>query len=167
MSANRLFIAAAGSGKTKLIIDEVINEKESKILITTFTLANEKSIRERLVKANGGCIPQNINIQTWFSFLIEHGIRPYRFWEARVTGMQLVSEASGIKYSFKKNGKTINVSWAESDDFEKHYFFYILDELTNQGVYITGEETIGASISLTIYTVTAKFPMKQLPLLFA
>ena len=50
MSANRLFIAAAGSGKTKLIIDEVINNKESKILITTFTLANERSIRENMEK---------------------------------------------------------------------------------------------------------------------
>jgi len=122
MSANRLFIAAADSGKTKLIIDEVINNKELKILITTFTLANEKSIYERLVKANGGCVPQNINIQTWFSFLIEHGIRPYRFWEERVTGMQLVSEASGIKYSYKKNDKTINVSWGENKDFKQHYF---------------------------------------------
>ena len=118
MSANRLFIAAAGSGKTKLIIDEVINNKESKILITTFTLANEKSIREKLIKANGGCIPPNINIQTWFSFLLEHGIRPYRFWEERITGMQLVSTASGFRYNLK-NGTP--VYWGEKD-FMKYYF---------------------------------------------
>jgi len=122
MSTNRLFIAAAGSGKTRLIIDEVIKNKSAKTLITTFTLANEKSIRDKLIKANGGCIPPNVNIQTWFSFLIEHGIRPYRFWNERVTGMELVSTASGIKYSYKKNGKSIPVAWGETENFEKHYF---------------------------------------------
>ena len=122
MSANRLFIAAAGSGKTKLIIDEVLDNKNSKILITTFTLANDKSIRDKLIKANGGCIPPNVHVQTWFSFLLEHGVRPYRFWDERVTGMELVSTASGVKYSSKRNGKTIPVTWGESENFGKHYF---------------------------------------------
>jgi len=122
MSANRVFIAAAGSGKTKLIVDEVLKIKGERILITTFTLANAKSIFEKLIKANNGYIPLNITIQTWFSFLLEHGIRPYRFWDERVEGMELVSEPSGIKYSYEKFGKPIKVSWGESENFKKHYF---------------------------------------------
>jgi len=118
MSDNRLFIAAAGSGKTKLIVDEVLDSKDVRILITTFTLANESSIREKLIKANGGCIPANVTIQTWFSFLIEHGVRPYRFWDKRATGMQLVSTASGFRF---KNHNGQPVYWGEAD-FHKYYF---------------------------------------------
>jgi DNA helicase-2/ATP-dependent DNA helicase PcrA len=118
MSANRLFIAAAGSGKTTLIVDEVLANKSERSIITTFTLANEHSIRDRLIKANNGYIPANVTIQTWFSFLIEHGIRPYRYWDKRVTGMQLVSTTSGLRYNLS-NGKP--VYWGE-EDFYYYYF---------------------------------------------
>ena len=128
MCANRLVIAAAGSGKTSLIISEAMENQQDKILITTFTLANEQSIKQRLIKANNGTIPSNITIQPWFSFLLEHGIRPYRYWNKRVDGLKLTNEPSGIKYSFKKNGKVINVQWSEDGNFYEHYF-------TNMDVY--------------------------------
>jgi DNA helicase-2/ATP-dependent DNA helicase PcrA len=119
MSANRLFIAAAGSGKTTLIVNEVLANKGEKILITTFTLANEQSIRQKLIKANKGFMPLNVTIQTWFSFLIEHGVRPYRFWDKRVSGMQIVSTASGFRYNNSRNDQP--VYWGEKD-FYKYYF---------------------------------------------
>jgi DNA helicase-2/ATP-dependent DNA helicase PcrA len=127
MSANRLFIAAAGSGKTKLIVDEVKKNEIDRILITTFTLANEKSIYEKLIKGNNGCVPLNVTIQTWFSFLVEHGVRPYRFWPDRVIGMKFVSSASGVKYTFKKGKKDIPVCWGEDENFLKYYFNSAMD----------------------------------------
>jgi DNA helicase-2/ATP-dependent DNA helicase PcrA len=118
MSSNRLILAAAGSGKTTLIVNDVLANKTEKILITTFTLANEQSIRERLIKANNGCLPTNVVVQPWFSFLIKNGVRPYRFWDGRVAGMHLVTKASGFRYNLS-NGNP--VYWGENDFF-KYYF---------------------------------------------
>lgn len=117
MCKNRLFIASAGSGKTSLIINDVLKNSAEKVLITTFTIANKQSICSRLAAENSGYIPENVTIQTWFSFLIEHGVRPYRFWDSRISGLQLVSTQSGIRYFDK--GRP--VYWGEKD-FNKHYF---------------------------------------------
>jgi len=62
MSANRLFIAAAGSGKTRLIVNESLANKTERILITTFTIANAQSICDKILKANNGVIPENITV---------------------------------------------------------------------------------------------------------
>jgi len=117
MCANKLLIAAAGSGKTTFIIKEVMNNLSSRILITTFTQANEQSIRGKLSKANRGCIPPNVTVQTWFSFLIEHGVKPYQYWDERVMGMELVTAASGFRYM----NKNFPVYWGEHD-FKMYYF---------------------------------------------
>ena len=119
MCANRLIVAAAGSGKTRLIINEVIENPLKRILITTFTLANEQSIRQRLINANKGVLPANVTVQLWFSFLLEHGVHPYRFWDKCVDGLLLVTHASGLRYKMK-NGTP--VYWSESDNFYEHYF---------------------------------------------
>jgi DNA helicase-2/ATP-dependent DNA helicase PcrA len=123
MCANRLIVAAAGSGKTSLIVDETTQHTQGNVLITTFTLANEQSIRKKFIK-KVGCIPQHVTIQTWFAFLLEHGVRPYRYWNQRVNGMLLVSTASGLRYT-NKNGTP--VYWGEDENFGKHYFTDSMD----------------------------------------
>ena len=47
---NRLLIAAAGSGKTTFLVDEALKQKEGKILITTYTQANEEEIRKKIIE---------------------------------------------------------------------------------------------------------------------
>ena len=118
MCANKLLIAAAGSGKTTYIINEVMRDLSSKVLITTFTQANEQSIRKKFVEANKGCIPPNVTVQTWFSFLIENGVKPYQYWDERVMGMELVSTASGFRYKMKNGTPRY---WGEAD-FYKYFF---------------------------------------------
>lgn len=118
MSTNKIFIAAAGSGKTKFIVDDVLNNQPNKVLITTFTNANEQSIRERLAVANGGSLPSGVIIQPWFSFLLEHGVRPYRFWDKKDNGLNLVSEKSGYRFT---NGDGQKIYWGEKD-FSNYYF---------------------------------------------
>lgn len=117
---NKLIIAAAGSGKTTYIVDKALEKKDGRVLITTFTLANEAEIRKKIIKKNR-CIPQNITVQPWFSFLLQHGARPYQdyFFENDIDGLLLVSGQSGLKYKTKQ-GKP--VYFKENGEFEQHYF---------------------------------------------
>lgn len=105
---NKLYIAAAGTGKTTFIAKEAAAHKEKRILITTFTENNEVEIQNKFKQLNG-YVPSNVTIQTWFSFLLEHGVRPYQsvLFENRAAGLQLVNEQSAPR---------------TKDSWAKHYF---------------------------------------------
>lgn len=118
MYRNRLVIAAAGSGKTTFLVNEARKIKDKKVLITTYTEANEEEIRKKF----GGRIPSNITIQTWFSFLLKHGVRPYQSVMDEALhdvsiGFYLTEKRSGYRYL--AHGKPIY--WGE-EDFFKFYF---------------------------------------------
>lgn len=93
--ANKLIIAAAGSGKTTHIVSEALKQKTARILISTYTEANEEEIRKIIVKQNK-CVPENITVQTWFSFLLQHGVRPFQgsLFDKDVRGLVLVNQQS-------------------------------------------------------------------------
>lgn len=126
MKENKLIIAAAGAGKTTHLVNMAL-QQTSNVLITTFTDENESEIRNKFIEICG-YIPKHITIQTWFSFLLQHGVRPYQgtcyseLFDKEVRGILLVNSQSGIKYSFQKNGKKINVLYSEKDEFIQHYF---------------------------------------------
>ena len=92
---DELIIAAAGSGKTTHIVNEALKQREGRVLITTYTEANEAEIRKRIIEKSK-CIPENITVQTWFSFLLQHGARPYqgRVFEKDIRGLILVNKQS-------------------------------------------------------------------------
>lgn len=46
--SNKLIIAAAGSGKTTYLVKEALELKDSRVLITTYTEANEAEIRKKI-----------------------------------------------------------------------------------------------------------------------
>jgi DNA helicase-2/ATP-dependent DNA helicase PcrA len=107
---NKLIVAAAGSGKTTFLVEEALKTKEDQnILITTFTEANEAGIKNKIIEKNK-FIPANVIVQTWFSVLLQHGVRPYQgyFFNHDIKGMHLVSGQSG--------------SYTKETDVEKHYF---------------------------------------------
>lgn len=118
MSKNKLIVACAGSGKTTRLVQSALNEKDEKILITTFTEANESEIRKKFIEING-CIPGHVTIQTWFSFLLKHGVKPYQggMIEKDVKGLLLVNSRSGGIY----RGKQF-FSFNETTQVEKYYF---------------------------------------------
>ena len=122
MKRNLLLIAAAGAGKTTYVVREALKSRD-KVLITTFTTENEAEIKKKIIKEKG-FIPENIVVQTWFSFLLEHGVRPYqgcvdeRMFDYEVKGLLLVTSKSGVKYTFR--GKS--VPFSENEEFFKHYF---------------------------------------------
>lgn len=117
---NKLTIAAAGSGKTTFLVEEALIQKEGKILITTYTQANEAEIRKKIIEKNK-CIPENVTVQTWFSFLLQHGVRPFQgvLFEKKIKGLILVNSQSGLK-GYTKTKQPIY--FGEEKEFEKHYF---------------------------------------------
>lgn len=114
---NKLLIASAGAGKTTLLVREALSCSKA-VLITTFTEENEREIRKKFVKLNNGVIPSNVTIQTWFSFLIEHGAKPYqgKLTNKKMNGLFLVNQKSGLKFKGK-----FPVYYKE-DEIDKHYF---------------------------------------------
>ena len=129
MNNNKLIIAAAGSGKTTLLIDEAMKIKNGKVLFTTYTDNNAGEIKQKFI-SEYKYIPKFITIQTWFSFLIKHGAKPYQgsyneqMFGYDIKGLKLVNEKSG--YKIDKNGKPIIVNkhrsyWPEQD-IKKHFF---------------------------------------------
>jgi superfamily I DNA/RNA helicase len=136
MNQNKLIVAAAGAGKTTFLVNEALKIKEERVLITTYTQANEFEIRKKIIEINQ-CIPPNVIVQTWFSFLLQHGVRPFQggLFEKEIKGLILVNNQSGLKaYRFPcsecKKNKTIKfcnkckgpIYYSEDKDLERHYF---------------------------------------------
>ena len=109
MKNNKLIIAAAGSGKTTLLVNKALELNTAKILITTYTQANEEEIRKKFIEINR-CIPEHIEIQTWFSFLLKHCVRPYQgyLFENEINGLLLVNDQSA--------------KFIKETDVQRHYF---------------------------------------------
>lgn len=76
-SSNRLVIASAGSGKTTFLVEEALSRPDRKIAILTYTNNNINEIRRKFYKLYGG-IPKNVDLMTWFSFLLRECTRPYQ-----------------------------------------------------------------------------------------
>lgn len=115
---NNLLIAGAGTGKTTFIINKALTQ-QNRVLITTYTIKCRKEIEEQIISKKG-YVPNNIVIQTWFSFLLEHGIHPYKkvLGIKEVNGLNFVNGKSGIKYINKQG---IPIYYSE-EDFDKFYF---------------------------------------------
>lgn len=118
---NELIIASAGSGKTTTLINKSLESPNKSILITTYTESNAKEIKNKFITSIG-CVPSNVKISTWFSFLINQCIKPYQsiLFDYKIKGLLLVNEKSGIRFINPNNGRKI--AYAESDNFDKFYF---------------------------------------------
>lgn len=161
---NKLIIAAAGSGKTETLVNEALNYKVGKILITTYTQANEAEIRKKFIEKNK-CIPENVTVQTWFSFLLKHGVRPFQgiLFEKKIKGLILINSQSGLK-AFKnpcedcKQKKIVSSScskcenpiyFSEEREFEHHYFtkgLKIYSDKLSKFVFRCNEKSSGSVV---------------------
>lgn len=101
--ANKLIIAAAGSGKTIYIVNEALREPTRKTLITTFTDANEREIIKKFYELNGS-VPSHVVVQTWFSFLLERGVKPFQRLRLRCEDQWSVSHQQEVDHLRKRRG---------------------------------------------------------------
>lgn len=113
--SNIVYIAAAGSGKTTLLVKKACEIKSPEnVLILTYTDSNENEIRNKFHKIQG-FIPQNVCIQTWFSFLFQFYIRPYQNY--------LTNDDFDIKgLIISANNSTATTRRTARSDW-KHYYF--------------------------------------------
>ncbi len=156
MKNNKLIIAAAGSGKTTFLVNQALAVESGAVLITTYTEANGREIRDRIV-AKKGCMPSNITVQTWFAFLLQHGVRPYQSVlndsiHSHDIGFFLSSEKSGKKLDAEGNPVLIKgrpIYWG-GKDFLRYYFtsrFNIYSDKISKFVFNTDKATKGKLIS--------------------
>ena len=95
-------MCAAGGGKTTRIVEEAVGGTERSLLVT-YTRNNAKEI-ERKLYGFGPVIPPNIEVMTWFSFLLRDLARPYRqaMHNRRIEGLQW-EEGRSVPYIPEKN----------------------------------------------------------------
>ena len=88
-SASRIVICAAGGGKTTRIVDQAASDEASRSLLVTYTRNNEREIGRKFYGL-GPVIPSNIEVMTWFSFMLRELSRPYRpaMHDRRIDGLQ-------------------------------------------------------------------------------
>jgi DNA helicase-2/ATP-dependent DNA helicase PcrA len=102
---NKIVIAVAGSRKTTSIVEDALNnDGNKKILILTYTIENLKQIENYFIQKNGS-IPCNVVIQSWYSFLLSDGVRPYQnfvYDKARITAIYF-QEGRSVPYTNKNN----------------------------------------------------------------
>ncbi|WP_321403484.1 UvrD-helicase domain-containing protein [Maridesulfovibrio sp.] len=119
MPKSKCIIAAAGSGKTTYLVKKALEaDRDERVLITTYTRENEAEIRNKFIKKNKS-IPGNVTIQTWWSFLLEHGVRPFQnlITDKAIKGLRLTANRSGFRY--KTRGRP--VYWGQKN-VEPFYF---------------------------------------------
>ncbi|MGH2319797.1 UvrD-helicase domain-containing protein [Planococcus sp. SE5232] len=107
---NEVVIAAAGSGKTSELITKANKILNKRILITTFTIENSEEIKRKFFE-DSGYAPSNVKIQTWFSFLLNEGVRPYQnflYDKNRIENIEFVT------------GRSTN--YVRKNQIEKYYF---------------------------------------------
>jgi DNA helicase-2/ATP-dependent DNA helicase PcrA len=90
---SRLTLAVAGSRKTQWIVEECAAKPVTeRILILTYTTANQLELRSRLAKEAGD--HPRVEVLGWFSFLLNHFVRPfvpYSYLDARLAGFDFKS----------------------------------------------------------------------------
>lgn len=99
---NKILVACAGSGKTTYLVKRAYQIGHN-VLITTFTDNNTDEIKLKFIKKYG-FLPSNVTIIPWFTFQLDHLIRPYQISliDERILNIKLVSGKSA-KYISKNN----------------------------------------------------------------
>lgn len=109
------YVAAAGSGKTKRLVDIATSYRDGKVLLTTFTRQNTEEICNRIAVKG---FSENIRVLPWYTFLLQQCIQPYQgcLTEKRISGLHWVEGQSGIVQG--KNGRIFN----PYDETKREYY---------------------------------------------
>jgi superfamily I DNA/RNA helicase len=110
LSANEAVIAAAGSGKTKRLIDEAVADPGTRVLITTYTRENLREIKARLWREprSARC---DVTAMTWFAFLLRDGVKPYQDHKTEILSVRSIN--------FQRDAKPPR--YAKETEFHPYY----------------------------------------------
>lgn len=75
--SNKVVVASAGSRKTTCLVEEALAITDHKVLLTTYTNENVAQIYAYIIE-RAGHVPKHITVSSWFSFLLQEGVRPYQ-----------------------------------------------------------------------------------------
>ena len=94
-SASRILISAAGGGKTTRVVDQALASKQGTTALVTYTRNNVREIQLKAYQRTPA-IPPNIEVISWYSFLLREMARPYRsaMHEHRIDGIHWVEGKS-------------------------------------------------------------------------
>lgn len=110
-SDNRIRVAAAGSGKTTMLIRDAGGDPDSKCLLITYTVNGRNELIKKAFEQYSH-VPSHITIMTWFTFLLTHIVRPYQN-QLETSGQRI----NGIHFN---NG--VSAKYIPADNVERHYF---------------------------------------------
>ena len=141
---NKVIIASAGSGKTTYIVEEALKLKGKRVLVTTYTNENLDQIKVYFIEKNG-CMPANITVQSWFSFLLQEGVRPYQNHKSNRSRVQSI-------YFFKNTNneqqliKRLRYIKESEDDHYLTKNSYLYEDKVSQFAYKCNEQSKGLII---------------------
>lgn len=76
-SPNRVILASAGSGKTTTIVREAGGDVEIRSYLITYTNNGRGELSDKAYTMFGS-IPPQMRISTWYTFILQHFVRPYQ-----------------------------------------------------------------------------------------
>ena len=80
-SKNKIILAVAGAGKTTELAKQALakaRQTDKKILLITYTINGVNSLLNTIKQNNLGVINHNIEIMSWYKFLLNECILPYQ-----------------------------------------------------------------------------------------
>ena len=145
----KLILAVAGSGKTTHIINNLDSNKRS--IIVTYTNNNYNNLKKNISK-KFGCLPENISLFTYFSFLYSFCYRPFLSYQYKDNGitfernMNRYVRMSNNKFFFDSNNRLYSNRLAKFIDkkneinnvkkrLEKYFDNFFIDEFQDLGGY--------------------------------
>jgi len=106
---NHVVLACAGGRKTTGIVAAVVAHRDRRVLVTTYTNENLDQLTQCFIR-HCGCVPANVTLVTWFSFLLNECVRPYQpavtnaprinslFFDRLPQGLRYVAKTDADRY---------------------------------------------------------------------
>lgn len=114
MPSNKIVFASAGAGKTTEIVAQALAMRPNRVAITTYTHKNVDEIKRKIIEQNR-CIPPEITIYPWYTFVLHELARPYQgcIHKSRITSVffakgatrTYVKKTNIAKYYFNSSGE--------------------------------------------------------------
>lgn len=113
-SHNRAIVACAGCGKTTEIVKASGAPEIKRAAIITYTQKNHAEIGRKFYSFHGRVLP-NVDVETWYTFLLSHLVRPYQAYlrQPRIGEVAWVNSQSApytpkqnvVKFYFSSSGR--------------------------------------------------------------